>query len=362
MKIINYLFGLSFIALLAGCSASAEETEKNAAPAATKMETFGLQKDLLTSDLQLPGELIAFQQVDIYAKVASFVKELKVDIGSEVQAGQLLMVLEAPEVLSQMMAAESRLKSQEAVYGASKATYDRLVEASHTPGTVSKNDLDVAEAKKNADFANLEAAKASYKELSVIQSYLEIRAPFNGVISARNVNLGAYVGPAGKGSEFPIFTLQEQKRLRLAVSVPEAFASYLKNDDEVNFRVKAFPAEKFKAHIKRMAGALDLRLRAERIEMDVENDNKKLLPGMVAEVSLHLSAKDSSFVIPKTALVRSDEGIYVIAVVDHKTQRVPVSKGREVGDRVEVFGDLSNKATLLKKASEEIKDGTPVNL
>jgi membrane fusion protein (multidrug efflux system) len=364
IKYISATLAVAFVlGLVTACGASAHDTDKTAEaelPALT--ETFPLKKDKFSTTIQIPGELIAYQQVDIYAKVSSFVKELKVDIGSEVSEGQLLMVLEAPELLSQMAAAESRLRSQEATYAASNASYNRLVETSKTPGTVSQNDLDLAQAKKNSDLANLEAAKAGSKELSAIRGYLEIRAPFSGIITSRNVNLGAYVGPAGKGSEFPLLTLQQQKQLRLAVSIPEAFTGYVKPDDEVSFKVRSQPAEVYKAKVKRMAGALDLRLRSERVEMDVMNEAKTLLPGTVAEVSIPLMAKDSSFVIPKTALVNSAEGIFVIKVLNQKATRVPVKKGRDINDNIEVFGELHLNDVLITKASEEIKEGVEVKV
>ena len=228
--------------------------------------------------------------------------------------GQLLMVLEAPEISSQLAASESRLRSQEAVYMASNSTYKRILETSKVEGTISKNDLEQSEARKNSDYAQLQAAKASYKEIQNIQGYLQIRAPFDGVVAARNVNLGAYVGPAGKGSELPLFTLQEQSKLRLSVYVPEMYTGYLKNGDEISFSVKSMPGQTFKAKVSRMSGALDSRLRSERVEMDVINTTKKLLPGMVAEVLLPLKAQDSNYVIPKTALVTSSEGTFVLEV------------------------------------------------
>ncbi len=355
-----YTIGALLALSLSACSGKKEQKAEVAAP--VKIETITLAKEKIGTSLQLPGELIAFQQVDLYAKVNSFVKDLKVDIGSEVQQGQLLVSLEAPELTSQLAAAQSRLMSQEAIYTSTKASYDRLLETSKTPGTVSQNDLDIALAKRNSDKAQFDAAKAFHKEISTMIGYLEIRAPFAGVISSRNINPGAYVGSAGKGAELPLFTLQEQKKLRLAVAIPEAYTSYLKTGDEVKFRVRSLPSETFTSNVKRKAGALDLRLRSERVEMDVVNNNKKLLPGMVAEISLNLSAADSTFFVPKTAVVNSAEGIYVIRVdAANKTERVPVKKGREAGDRVEVFGALNNAEALVLKGSEELKDGTVIN-
>ncbi|MES2487940.1 MAG: efflux RND transporter periplasmic adaptor subunit [Bacteroidota bacterium] len=354
----NYLIPIATMLLLASCGEEKKETPPAAEP---NIETFELQKEKLSSQIRLPAELQGFKQVDVYAKVSSFVKELKVDIGSEVKAGQLLMVLEAPEISSQLAAAESRLHSMEAVYMATNATYNRILETSKVEGTISKNDLDIALSRKNSDYAQLQAAKAAYKEVQVIQSYLQIRAPFDGVVSARNINTGAYVGPAGKGSELPLLVIQDQKKLRLAVSVPEMYTGYLKQEDEISFTVGSLPSQVFKAKIQRMSGALDLRLRSERVEMDVINTDKKLLPGMVAEVILPINAKDSTFVVPKTAVVSSAEGAYVITVKDNKTHRTGIKKGREYGDNIEIFSDsLAVNQPLVKAGSEEMRNGTPV--
>lgn len=347
-------------------SCSSAGGKKNADPQLIKEEApvttaFSLKKGNLSSSLQIPGELIAYQQVDLYAKVSSFVKKLNADVGSEVREGQLLAVMEAPELNSQVAGAHSRLQSQQAIFLASKANYTRLYETSLTPGTVSQNDLDQALAKMNSDKAQLESARSAEKGIEETRNYLEIRAPFSGVISARNVNTGAYVGPAGKGSELPLFTLQQQKKLRLVVSIPEASTGYLTNKDEVSFTVKSVPNQKFTAKIKRLAGALDTRLRSERVEMDVYNDNKKLLPGMVAEVNIPLPAETSSFIVPKTALVNSTERIFVIKIVDNKAVWVDVKKGREAEDKVEVYGQLTEGDHLVSVASDEIRNGALIS-
>jgi len=347
-----------------GCGASekkedAEQKEKaKEAPVAT--EVFLLQKGKLASSLQMPGELIPFQQVDLYAKVNGFVKKLYADVGTEVKAGQLLAVMEAPELGSQLAGAESRLKAQEAIYTASKANYDRLYETSKTPGTISPNDLDQASAKKNADYAQWESAKSAYREIAQTQNYLEIRAPFGGVISTRNVNTGAIAGPAGKGSELPLFVLQDQRKLRLAVLIPESATGYINNKTTINFTVKGLPNEKFHAAIKRSAGSLDTKLRAERVEMDIDNNDKKLLPGMIAEVSIPVSPRDSGFVVPKTALINSTERIFVIKITNGHAQWIDVKNGKEADGKVEVYGRLSVGDTLVTIASEEKRNGSPV--
>jgi membrane fusion protein (multidrug efflux system) len=359
-KIANPLaiIGLGALLLQSCGNHEAKPLEPEAKAAeTTATPTFVLEKGKLSSSLDMPGELISFQQVDLYAKVNSFVKKLNADVGTEVHTGQLLAIMEAPEITSQLSGAESRLKAQEAIYIASKANYNRLLETSKTPGTVSPNDLDFALSKQEADNAQLQAAKAAYREITDNRNYLEIRAPFDGVITARNVSLGAYVGPSGKGSEFPLFTLQAEKKLRLVVSVPELYSSYLSDKSEVGFTVRSLPGEKFTAQVKRLSGALDSRLRSQRIEMDVDNSSKKLLPGMVAEISIPLPARDSAFIVPKTAVVNSTQGVFVIKSLNGKAQWVSVKKGREIDTKTEVYGNLLVGDTLVESANEEVRDG-----
>jgi membrane fusion protein, multidrug efflux system len=362
----QFVSGVSAVVIAAclfnNCSFLPDNKEKIPPPAEANpvTEIFSLQKEKLSLATQIPGELIAYQQVDLYAKVNSFIKKLYVDVGSEVAEGQLLAVLEAPEINSQLAGAESRLHAQEALCTASRAHYNRLYETSKTPGTISPNDLDQAAARRDADQAQLASAKAAYQEIAVAKKYLTIKAPFSGVISTRNVNTGAIVGPAGKGSELPLFTLQQQKKLRLVISVPEAATGFLNTQLNVSFTVRSLPNEKFTAKITRLAGALDLKLRSERVEMDVTNNNKKLLPGMIAEVTLPAPAAESTFVVPKKAIVNSIEKIFVVKITNGKAEWLKIKMGRETDGKVEIYGSLVNGDSLVAVASEEIRDGSMI--
>jgi membrane fusion protein, multidrug efflux system len=366
----TYAFALALIAVV-GFSACSDKKQKDEIAQTQKQESsidtpsvtvVPVAKGTLNSTITVPGELIPFQEVDIYAKVTSYVKKLYVDIGSQVHTGDLLATLEAPELNSQLAASESHVKQQEAVYFASKAMYDRLLSTSKTPGTISQNDLEQAEAKKNSDLANVDAAKSDYKAVAANLNYLQIRAPFDGVVSMRNVNLGAYVGPAGKGSDQPIFVIQEQSKMRLVISVPEMYTGGLSNKNEVTFSVKALPNRKFKAQVKRLAGALDEKLRAERLEMDVYNKSKDLLPGMYADVDLPIPSRDSAYIVPKTAVVVSTEKVFVIRVSGNKAQWVDVKKGFQSEGSMEVYGDLKPGDKLVARANDEIRDGQPVRV
>lgn len=352
------------IAMFSSCGPSAQEKEEQAqtlkqedAIDTPSVVSVPVKSGTLVTTIAVPGELVPYQETDLYAKVNSYVKKLWVDIGSEVHQGQLLITLEAPEINSQVAEAQSRIKQMEANYYASKATYDRLYNTSKTPGTVSQNDLEQAEAKKNADQANVDAAKSAYREAAANLNYLEIRAPFDGVITLRNVNEGAYVGPNGKSTD-PLLVLQDQNRMRLVVSVPENYTAGLSNKDHVTFSVEALPNQKFTAEVKRLAGALDTKLRSERIEMDVYNKEKKLLPHMYANVDIPLPSRDSSLIVPKTAVVTSTEKVFVIRIDNNKAEWVDVKKGFQVGNQMEVYGNLKAGDSVVKQASDEIRDGS----
>ena len=352
--------GLLLLSSLQSCT-STETKKANIKDTVTVVKipapTFVLQKGLLSGTLNIPGELVSFQKVDLYAKLSSFIKKIYVDVGTQVKEGQLLAVMEAPEMSAQLAGSESKLQSYIALSQGSKATYNRLLETSKTPGTISPNELELALAKQNSDLAQLNAAKAANREINDTRNYLEIRAPFSGVIIAKNVSAGAYVGPTGKGSDQPIFSLAQQNKLRLAASVPAAYTAYLTNNTDIKFTVNSMTGKTFTAKIARLSGALDNRLRSENIEMDVDNSNKILLPGMVADISISLAAPDSSFVVPKSAVMNGTEKIFIIKKVNNKAKWIEVKKGREAEGKIEIFGNVNIGDTIITTASEEIRDG-----
>jgi len=355
-------------ALLAASCGSHPNTTVSQISDTTVVQTIHLSKGALTTHMGLPGELRPFQTVDLYAKVNSFVKDMSVDVGSEVHKGQLLVTLEAPELQDALNASAALLHTQEAVYKASKANYDRMYRTSQIPGTISPNDLDMAYAKMGADSANLAAASSRYQESAALQGYLQVRAPFDGVVSARNVYAGAYAGPAGsagstgKGSSIPLLTLQEQAKLRLVIAVPEAATGYFRQKDTVHFTVQTLPGQEFTAFISRLAGSLDMQLRTEQLEMDVYNKDKTLLPGMFARVSLDLTNDKKVFVVPKKTVTGNSKQIFVIRITNGRTEWIPVQKGRETADQVEIFGNLQEGDQLVDAATDELKSGMPVQI
>lgn len=359
MKLFYYIaIGIALIS----CSPENKKEEKAAAMPMMmqSFETVSIKKSNPLVPLKLAGELVSDQETAIYAKVNSYVKKLHVDIGSQVTTGQVILVLEAPEIQAQLAAAKSKWKAQEAIYIATKANYDRMFKANETKGAIAKDALDQITARKLSDQAQLEAAKSAYQEIQIMNNYLIIRAPFNGVVAERNVDLGSYVGPMGKGSDKPLLVLQDNKKLRVSLSIPEANTSYLNLGDSIHFKVSSIPQKKYMAKISRKSGVLDFKLRSERIEADILKIHSELKPLMVVEAMLPLQAKEATFFVPKTALVESNIGMYVIRIENGKTKNIPVVKGRALPDQFEVFGELNEGDNILIKATEEIIEGTKI--
>lgn len=347
---------LSLLIIPASCSKEKSEPKQETKPMMmASMETVAIKKSNPKIELKLPGELVPDQETALFAKVQSYVKKINVDIGSHVSAGQVLMVLEAPEIQSQAANAKAKWQAQEAIYASTKSSYNRMYKANETKGAIARDALDQITARKLSDEAQVNAARSAYRELQDINRYLVIRAPFSGVITERNVDLGAYVGPMG-GT--PLMVIQNTSKLRLSLSVSEANVPYLNVGDTISFRVHALPEKNFKARISRKSGSLDLKLRSEKIEADFINHSRELKPFMIAESMIPLQNKEATFFIPRSALVESNMGIYIIKKENGKAKFIPVKKGRILNDTIEVFGDLSEGDQIIKKGSEEIVEGS----
>ncbi|MEJ5055922.1 efflux RND transporter periplasmic adaptor subunit [Sphingobacterium sp. MYb382] len=356
---------LGAVALIAvACSPAAkeekQETKKAEGMAGMAMgmgdpkETITLTRSNPAVQLQLAGEIKPEQHTELFAKVNSYVKTVAVEIGDQVQAGQVLLRLEAPEIQSQLRSAKAKLAAQEALYEATKATYARMIQADETKGAIAKDALSQLKSRKDADEAQLQAARAAYNEIKDMDSYLLIRAPFSGTITARQVDVGAYVGPMNKE---PLLVLENNQKLRLALAIPEASTDYIQLGDTIHFYVRSQPQERYVARVSRKSGSLDTRLRSERIEADFSNVHKALKPHMIAESTLALKGRTSTFFVPKMAIVESPMGMYVIRLEEGKTKFVPVRKGRSLPMQVEIFGELKEGDQVLKMANEEVQEG-----
>ena len=319
---------------------------------------------------RLPGELRPFLSVELRARIAGFVDSVEVDRGSSVRKGQVLVKLSAPELAAQVAEAESKGKAVEAQKAeaqakllAAQSTFDRLKAASATPGVVAGNELVLAEKSVEAARAALAAldsaavaAASAVLPLKEMQRFLNVEAPFDGIVTERLVHPGALAGP----STGPLLHLEQNARLRLVVSVPEADAGGIPRGAALKFRVPAFPGQTFSATVSRIPRSIDAQTRTMPVEADVNNASGVLAPGMYADVDWSVRRGKPSLLVPPTAVATTTERSFVIRVTGGKAEWVNVSKGGPAGDLVEVFGPLNDGDVIVKRASDEIRNGSAV--
>jgi membrane fusion protein (multidrug efflux system) len=352
---------LNLICLLGACSSNQKPVDMTASEInrAPKYQTGTVSEKALSSSARLPGQLKPYNEVNIFPKVNGFVKKVYVDRGSLVKKGQLLVTLEAPEMESQLQAANSKyLQAQENAV-ASKEKYERLKDAAKEPGSVSPLDLDNALSKMKADNAMALSEKSNVASVRTMQNYLNIRAPFDGMIVQRNISPGALVAP-GKSADQPMLTLQDIRKLRLEVYIPEDYVDKVDLKQSVKFIFNAMPGKEQLATISRSSNALGS-MRSEAIEIDVANTYNTLKPGMYAEVKIPMVSGSKSLLVPNNAIVRSTEREYVIAVIDGKAMLIDIKEGLSRNDSTEVFGNLKPNQAILTNANDEIKEGTQIN-
>ena len=360
---MKYIVQLTMAALISISAASCQNAEvKNDAPEsqAEAYQFVTLSPQHITGTVRLPGMLEPFEFVQIYPKVNGFVKNVFADRGSIVKKGQVLLTLEAPEIEENVSSAKLKYEEANANYVTSKDKYERLLRTSRIPGTVSAFDLNAARSKTLADSATVQAEWADYNARKDIYSYLTITAPFDGVITERNIHPGALVGP-GSGSQ-PMLVLQQQSKLRLVVNIPEQYTAQVNSADIVHYQITALPGQDFTGKIARSSGSLNDSYRSETIELDVENTRNRLFKaGMYAEVIMPVNGDANAFIVPKSAVVTTTEHKYVVAVENGQARWIDVSEGTQSGDSTEVFGALHNGNLLVANATYQIKQGQHID-
>jgi membrane fusion protein, multidrug efflux system len=320
--------------------------------------------------IDLPGEFIPYLSVPIHAKIAGFVEKVEVDRGSLVKEGQLLATMVAPELNAQRAEAKAKIsvaQSQEteaqARLLAAQSTYERMKAASATPGVIAGNELVQAEKQVDAEKARLEAAQASIqaaeeamKAIEELQQYLRVTAPFSGVITTRNVHPGALAG-TGK-DDLAMFQLETLDRLRLVVPVPEANVGAIARNAKVGFTVSAYPGETFYGTVSRIARSIDPKTRSMPVELDVMNPSARLAAGMYPTVKWPIRGTGAVLLVPPSAVVSTSERTFVIRMNGEVAEWIDVKKGATQGDLIEIVGPLKEGDTILRRGSDEIREGT----
>lgn len=341
---------LLFAFLIAGCDHSviARGQANTDATAIPKVEVVRVVSQRLSVTEPLPAELAAWEVVAIYPKARGFVEEISVDRGSVVKKGQLLMRLSAPELLADMAKAEATLRGD-------RTTFEQLGEASQTKGAVSVNELKLSKEKARSD-------EEQVRSLSTLAGYLTITAPFDGIITERNVHPGALVGPPPETLQnaVPMLRIEQIARLRLTVPVPEADTDAVSEGSTVQFRVRASPGRSFSATISRSSHWVDPKTRTMAVEADVDNSAHALDPGMFAEVLWPVRRPEPTLFVPASAIVDTTEATLVERVKSGRVERVPIRRGKAMGEVQEVFGPLEAGDFVILHGSEDLANGTRV--
>lgn len=349
------IFKLSIV-VLCFSACTEKKSSQNAATAelTDTVPVFILSSSEVNKSIELPAELLPYETANLIPKVEGYIKEIRVDIGDKVSKGQVLAVIDAPEVRTKSAEYKSALSSAQSRYQSSKDVYERLFRASQakTSGIVAPVDLEKSRNQKLTDSAAYQSAKSLAQSYKEVAGYLVITAPFNGVVTFRNADRGALVGQSS-----PIFTIQNTSTLRLRVAVPETYISTETTGKDVDFRVESNPNKRFSAQLARKAGAIDPKNRTETWEYKFNNPNNELKAGSFAYVKLKLQRNSASFVIAPISIATNQERRFVIVVKNGKAEWVDVRQGMSTEKGLEVFGDLKVGDTLVVRATDERKPG-----
>jgi membrane fusion protein (multidrug efflux system) len=385
--------------LLPSCTAKKDETVSAVEP--PEVATTEVVSRKLERGMNLPGEILAYQDVPIYPKVSGFIDWIGVDRGSRVKKGQLLVRLIAPELEAQeheanakVSEAETRLAEvnrrfeqvqaqkleSQAKLDADALTFKRLKEASETPGVIAQNDVDVLEKTVEADRQAVtarqqiikattaeigtaknavKAARQAEKNVADMKAYLNITAPFDGMITERNMHDGSLAyPPSGANGYAPMLRIRELSLLRIVIPVPEIAVSDVKDGTPIDFTVSAYPGRVFMGKVARISHALDIKTRTMPIELNYWNTDDVLEPGMFPDVRWPMKRAYDTMFVPTTAVAVTLEKPFVARLRDGKLQWVYIKTGQTMGDMIEVFGDLQPGDQVAIRGTDEIADGT----
>lgn len=344
--------------IVTACNRSSPQADTGQKEAhADSVKAFVLSLDSARKALLLPGELLANEDAQIRAKVQGYIRKMNVDIGAKVTKGQVLALIDAPEINSRIQELNEKVKAARSRYRSSKDYYDRIFIASQAEGVIAPSELERVKNQMMADSLEYNAVSFAATSNRQIGNYLAVIAPYNGIITKRNIVTGSFVGAP---NEKPLFELADNHLLRLRVAVPEVYANAVLLNNSGELTTRSLPDKKFNAKLVRKAGSIDHETRSEIWEFEIPNVNGELKPGSYADVKLQFLREQPAFVTPASAVVTTLEKKFVIRVSNGSTQWVDVRPGFNMGDKLEIFGDLKAGDTLVLKGNEELKPGTNV--
>ena len=314
-------------------------------------------------EVVLPGNMQPYTDAPIYARTNGYLKSWSADIGAHVKAGELLAQIEAPEVDQQLQQARDDLATAEANLHLAEITAARYKDLLKTD-SVSQQDVDNATGNYDARKTTAESARSNVKRLEELQSFEKIYAPFDGVITARNTDIGQLIdsGSSG-GTARELFHIAAVNRLRVYVNVPEIYSPHVKPGERAYLVLAEFPGRKFEGTVVRESGGIDTTTRTLLTEIDVNNPTGELKPGGYSEVHLALPASVTTFTLPVNATIFKSAGMQVATVKDGKTIVLKsITPGRDFGNNIEVLAGLKGDESVVINPPDSLADGQAVRV
>jgi len=314
------------------------------------------------SEIALPGNTQAFNDTPIYARTNGYLKQFFVDIGQHVAKGQLMAIIETPEVDQQLQVSQANLKSAQADLALADTTSERYQNLLKSD-SVSKQETDVAVSGAAAKRAAVDAASANVRRLQQLQSFERIYAPFAGIVTARNTDIGDLID-AGAGSAQPkdLFRIAAIGKLRVFVAVPEIYAPDIHDGDTASLTLDEYPGQPFTGRVARNSNSIDMASRTLNVEVDVDNPQGKLLPGAYVFVHFKLPHQHASLSVPANALLFRSEGLQVALLRDGRVHLQPVTIAKDNGATLEIASGLQPSDNIILDPIDSIAEGQPVRV
>jgi RND family efflux transporter MFP subunit len=314
-----------------------------------------------TQEIVLPGNTQAFSDAPIYARTSGYLKHWYFDIGAHVQKGQLLAEIETPEIDQQLQQAQADLDTAQANLNIAKITASRWQDLVST-GSVSQQETDQAVSNLSAVKAGAESSAANVRRLEQLQSFEKVYAPFDGIITARNTDIGALIDAGANTQPRELFHIAAIRTLRLYVAVPEVYSRAARAGAQAALTLDEFPGQTFHGTLVRNANSIDIASRTLLVEVDVDNPAGQLLPGAYVFVHLKLPDETRSVTIPSNTLIFRKEGLQVGLIRDGKAELVPVKISRDYGNSVEIVSGLQPTDAVIVDPSDSLVAGMPVRM
>lgn len=334
----------------------AEQSQANAAPV---VFTETVQRDTTGLPLEMPGTITGLHETSVFARANGFVRTLRVDIGSAVRAGDTLALLDMPDVREQARQAGAVVEQTEASAALARTSLTRWAQLAQQ-GVVTPQELDERTATANVTQANASAAKANLAALQELLRFGALTAPFTGIVTARSIDLGSLVVAGAAAGARPLFTLVQTDTLRVMLQVPQSAAARIRPDLPASVFVRDLGDSAVAGRVVRTAGAIDPVTRTLLTEVQVSNRDRRLLPGMFAQVRFTVPGNTPTLRVPAIALIIRGDGTQVARVVNNVVQLVPVTVRRDFGTSLEVSGALEAGDQVIVNPAESIAEGLAV--